>query len=230
MTVAAINCSPRGESSSSREAIALVERLGAADLQWTCVSRLDKIPEATLQSLEDDLCGASVLLITAPLYIDGLPATAVRALERYRALCLRYRAGSRSAPRPRQHVFAVVNCGFYEGTQNRHALEMVEHFCRDTDLEWCGGVGIGTGEMIRGLRAVPLQAGIRRPVVAALQALADAMSNPEGRLAENLYTQHRLPWGAYRLLGQLGWRRQVRGNGLPTRAVHAGPHSKVQPR
>lgn len=230
MTVAAINCSPRGESSSSREAIALVERLGGADLQWTCVSRLDQMAEVTLQNLEEDLCGASVLLVTAPLYIDGLPATAVRALEGYRALCLQHRAGCLSAPCPRQRVFAVMNCGFYEGAQNRHALEMVEHFCRDADLEWCGGVGIGTGEMIRGLRDVPPQAGIRRPVVAALQALADAIRTPKGRLAENLYTQHRLPWGAYRLLGQLGWRKQVRGNGLPSRAVHARPHAGVRPR
>ncbi|TVQ36282.1 MAG: hypothetical protein EA384_14725 [Spirochaetaceae bacterium] len=120
-------------------------------------------------------------------------------------------------------MFAVINCGFYEGSHNRHALEMVEHFCRDLGLVWCGGVGIGTGEMIRGLKEVPLRAGIRRPVVEALQALVGAIGVSGGRLVENLYTQHRLPWWVYRLLGQLGWRRQARHNGLRLAALHDRP-------
>jgi hypothetical protein len=227
MTIAAINGSPRGESASSREVISLLERLGGADLQWKCVSRLDRLPE--------ELGGAPVLLITAPLYIDGLPATTVRALERYRDALLRLRERERGCGHARkcehpartdgQRVFAVINCGFYEGSQNRHALEMIEHFCREAGLDWCGGIGIGTGEMIRGLRDVPLQAGIRRPVVTALQALVEAMGNSTGRLEENLYTQHRLPWWVYRLLGQMGWRRQARQNGLRSRAVHDRPHA-----
>ena len=225
MTIAAINGSPRGESGSSREVISLLERLGGADLQWNCVSRQEK--------LEEELCGAPVLLVTAPLYIDGLPATTIRTLERYRDSVIRRRdgegedksEGNGSARPARQRVFAVINCGFYEGSQNRHALEMMEHFCRETGLEWCGGVGIGTGEMIRGLKNVPLQAGIRRPVVTALKALVQAIGSSDGRLGENLYTQHRLPWWVYRLLGQMGWRRQARQNGLYRRALHNRPHA-----
>ncbi|TVR67492.1 MAG: hypothetical protein EA427_13555 [Spirochaetaceae bacterium] len=241
MNIAVINGSPRGESASSREVISILERLGGADLQWTGVSRLDLLPEDQLEQRVEELCRAPVLLVTAPLYIDGLPATTIRALERYRKACL-HRYGKRDGHVPEggrvpegghpvqtggQRVFAVVNCGFYEGSQNRHALEMVEHFCRESGLTWCGGVGIGTGEMIRGLKEVPLRAGVRRPVVAALQRLVEAIGLPGGRLEENLYTQHRLPWWMYRLLGQLGWRRQARRNGVRRGALHDRPHGVV---
>ena len=215
MIIAAINGSPRGESASSREVISLLERLGGADLQWKYLSRLDRLPE--------ELCRTPVLLITAPLYIDGLPAPTVRALERYRDALLRLREREHPARPARQRVFAVINCGFYEGSQNRHALEMGEHFCREAGLNWCGGVGIGTGEMIRGLSHVPPRARIRRPVVEALRTLAGAIKEPRAGLSENLYVQHRLGWTPYRLLGQLGWRRQVRKNGLPARALHNRP-------
>ena len=225
MIIAAINGSPRGESASSREVISLLERLGGADLQWKCVSRLDRLPEEQIEEQVAELGGAPVLLIAAPLYIDGLPATTVRALQRYRDALLPLREREHPARPARQRVFAVINCGFYEGSQNRHALEMIEHFCREAGLDWCGGVGIGTGEMIRGLRDVPLQAGIRRPVVTALQALVEAIVDSDGRLEENLYTQHRLPWRVYRMLGQMGWRRQARQNGLRRRELHNRPHA-----
>jgi hypothetical protein len=241
MTIAAINGSPRGESASSREVISILERLGGANLRWTCVSRLDLLPEDQLGQRVEELCRAPVLLVTAPLYIDELPATTIRALERYRDVYLRSRgSGYEHVPKSEhvpeaehpvqsgtQRVFAVVNCGFYEGSQNRHVLEMLEHFCRDVGLTWCGGVGIGTGEMIRGLKEVPLRAGVRRPVVAALRILADAIGDSGGRLEENLYTQHRLPWWVYRLLGEMGWRRQARRNGLRSRAVNDRPHAVV---
>lgn len=214
MTVAAINGSPRGESASSRHVISILREYAGQDASWEVFTRLDRLAEEELQRL----CCADVLVVAAPLYIDGLPASLLRGLERYRDAY-----GHRAGSGPPQRLFAVINCGFHEGTQNRHALEMMEHYCSDLGLAWGGGVGIGTGEMIRGLSHVPPRARIRQPVVEALQTLAGAIKEPRGGLAENLYVQHRLGWTPYRLLGQLGWRRQVRKNGLPARALHNRP-------
>lgn len=217
MKIAAINGSPKGDASNSREVISIIQSMSLQEAEWTVVTQIRE--ENNLDSFSfDALFAADVLIIAFPLYVDGMPASLMKFLSQYAKGVGAFRKNMDS-----QRVFAVANCGFYEGIQNELALEMTAHFCAEAGLEWCGGVGIGTGEMILGIQNVPLEAGIRKPVIAALAALASAVDQKGRPLEKNIYTQHGFPWILYKLAGEMGWRSRIKKNGLAPRDINARP-------
>lgn len=208
MKITAVNGSPRGMKSNSGEVIRLLQKSLPQDAVWYEAQARGK-ERPTPESLTSE-----ILLIAFPLYVDGLPSGLIRWLQEYRDLC--------HVSPVDQKVYAVANCGFHEGEQNQSALAMVEAFAEAAGLTWCGGVGIGTGEMIRGLKSVPPEAGIRRPVITALKTIGAAMEE-QTALKENLYTRHNLPWLIYKITGEAGWRSQVRKNEGRTKDLSVRP-------
>jgi multimeric flavodoxin WrbA len=216
MKVVAINGSPRGEASNSRLVISyLQERV--SNCEWTVIPSIrNPSPD---QGMLDLMLGADVLVLVFPLYVDSVPGSLMGFLESY----ANYRKNrSKNDLRP-QRVFGFVNCGFIEGNQTAGALQVVQHFCADAGVSWVGGVGFGSGEMISALKNVPARVGIRKPLFAAVGALAEAIANPEGRLPENQFLQHRLPWWAFKFIAEFMWRKQAKKNGLRSRDLFAVP-------
>ena len=171
MRITAVNGSPRKNHSNSGELIRLLKAALPPDILWHQVYARDQ-EKPTPEALQGD-----ILLITFPLYVDGLPSGLIRYLQEYRELC--------QAAQVKQRVYAAANCGFYEGEQNRSALRMIEAFAASANLTWCGGIGIGTGEMLQGLKDLPPTSGIRRTVFSAIEDFKTAMEE-QTALKENL--------------------------------------------
>ncbi len=220
MRIYAINGSAKGEVSNSREMISIVEGYLGGDAKIEVVSQIKQYRKPD-DSVFSAMAESDVLLVSSSLYVDSLPATLMAFLERYSA----YLAGPGKDSRAReQRVFACVNCGFYEGAQNASALAVIAHFSAASGLKWSGGVGIGTGEMIRMMKDTPLDMPIRKPVTRALRAIADAIAaGPDGKLEKNLYVQHGFPAIFYKLGGESGWRKQAKANGLKARDLFRKP-------
>lgn len=221
MKITAINGSAKGERSNSREIIAQIQSMVGDAMPIEVISQIAqyrKPDDAALRAMAE----SDVLVIASSLYADGLPASLMALLDRYAAYLA---PGANSVPRaPRQRVFGVVNCGFFEGTQNECALRMLAHFCEANGLAWSGGAGLGTGEMIGMMKDIPPQASIRAPVVGALRAIADAISQGDGgRLERDLFAQHKIPWIMYKLAGEMGWRSQAKKYGLKPRDLSRRP-------
>lgn len=173
------------------------------------------------QSFTDSLLkNADTVIFSAPLYVDGLHSSLMRFMVEQE------HAFNRSAGNKR--IFAVINCGFYEGRQTEFAIEMIRHFSQRTGQSWCGGIGIGTGEMIATARRYPPNSFIRRPVTTAFEKLFEAIQMPEGRLNELIFTQHALPRFLFKRAGEFGWRKAVKANGLKARDLFARPLSAGQ--
>ena len=222
MKIAAINGSPKGLKSNSNEIISILKGMISADARWQIVSQIRDINKLDDADFSADLYSSDVLIIAFPLYVDSLPASLMKFLEKYSKGYLESRVKGMPEQK-RQRVFAVANCGFFEGLQNETALEMIEHLCRPAGLLWCGGAGIGTGEMILGIKNVPPEAGIKKPVTAALRKIAAAIEEKDGMLSENIYTQHKIPWLFYKIAGEFGWRQQIKKNRLLRKDIDARP-------
>jgi hypothetical protein len=165
------------------------------------------------------------IILAFPLYIDSLHSRLLSWLMSYEALI----AAERNEGRPPRRIgmIAVANNGFYEGEQNKTALDIVRNFCIVTGIEWRGGLGIGTGEMLKDLRAAPDTMFLKSPVSRALDAMAERVnqkiSGEDGDGVPHLYTEHAFPRFAYAFMGNRGWVRNAKANGLKKRDIRARP-------
>lgn len=92
---------------------------------------------STLQETE-------VLVFAFPVYVDAIPSTMLEYLHKLQL--------DISKNSYHMKVYGLTNCGFYEGKQCCLTLDMLKNWCARTKVQWCGGIGIGAGEMLSILR------------------------------------------------------------------------------
>lgn len=85
--------------------------------------------------LAGDAAWAGLCLLATPVYVDGLPAPVVRALEFLSDAPPVFAQGTRFA--------AVAVCGFPETEHTALCLDMCRLFARRAGVEFAGGLGVG---------------------------------------------------------------------------------------
>lgn len=216
MRILLVNGSPRRAAANSRIVLeSLRSRLGESH-EYRMAETLSG--EASPEDLDVDF-----IVLAFPLYIDCLHSRLLSWLISYEEMMKRARA--RGVAGRRIGMIAVANNGFHEGVQNATALRILENFCARAGIEWKGGLGIGTGEMIQELKRAPEGMIIKKPVSSALDDIAARVS--DGRAgpapAGSRYVRHAFPWFLFKLAAHSGWRRQAEGNGLSPRELKARP-------
>jgi hypothetical protein len=166
---------------------------------------------------------ADVVILAYPLYVFGLPAPAVLALERL-ADASRKHAGQAheiaadgsAADGPR--LVTIVNCGFPEHAHNPLSTEMCRLFAAQAGWHWSGALSLGGGGVIEGrpLRERgPLARSARRALEQTAAALHDGRDVPAE--AVRLMAKPMIPARLYRWMSNYGWRRMAAGNGAGDR-------------
>lgn len=147
-------------------------------------------------------CNALVFFF--PLYVDGIPSHLLSCLSQLEILFI-------LQPQP-IHVYAVCNNGFYDGSQNYLALKIMELWCKRCELTWGQGIGFGGGGMIQAVAKVSPGKGPKKNLGKAYEQLSDNILNQ--RSAENILTNANFPRFLYKMMAEMGWRRQAKKNGL----------------
>lgn len=211
---AMVCASPKARASAS----AALLRMLCGHLTKTQVTELfwsnDKLTEDEIERLG----GCKTLVLAFPLYVDCLPSHLLRCLEQLRQLA------SDGRVRLPQRVYAIVNNGFYEATQNIPAIEVIRLWCRRMGITFAGGLAVGCGGMVA---SVYRAAGANGPLKRIDEQL--------GRLAENIeeihngqagYRQGKIvtvqpgfPRILYKMMAEAGWRDAARKNGLKVREL-----------
>lgn len=206
--IALINGSPkRGESASQ----CILDELAKA---------LSKYPGCTLStySIHDrqvrdgkKILDNDRLVFAFPLYVDGPPSHLISGLMELETLKSEAKRGIT--------VYAVVNCGFFEGKQAETALAILENWCVLSGFRWGQGLGIGGGGMLQAIQGVPPGRGPRRNISLRINGLAAYIQG--GNLAANEYASPNFPRFLYRALAQMGWRRQAKRFGVKPKQLAA---------
>ncbi len=218
--------SPRGSKSTSRALGAhLLGALEAGGMETSEMTAADALRSTENQHrMHKAVDAAELVVIAFPLYVDGLPAPLVQALE----LVADRRKGSLPAspvagPRT-QRIAAVVQCGFPEAPQNETAVSIVKQFAKEAGFEWAGALAMGMGGAVAG-KPLDKAGGMVRNVVKALDLAAAALV--EGREippeAEALMGKRLMPRWLYTLAGNRGMRRLAKRHGVLKR-VNARPY------
>jgi len=190
--------SPKLIQSSSLELGAyLARRLETAGVRTVVRPRVPR------ESLLADVAAADLLLLSFPLYADGIPAHLKESLMII--------ATAQLGPK---YCAALVQCGFLESSQNDSAIEMCRLFARDAGFIWLGGLGRGAGGMLAGkpLEQAPPPLRTTRE---ALDLAAEQLSRGEPFSAEVIkaFRTPPLPRWLYALAADSGFIMQLLRNG-----------------
>jgi multimeric flavodoxin WrbA len=163
--------------------------------------------EERLDALVSAAAAADLVIFSAPLYVDALPAAVTEVLE-----ILHRRLDEHQRP-AEQRLVAISNCGFPEAEQNEIALRIYRCFARQAGFAWAGGLAMGGGEMVKG-RPLEESEGMARNVIAALDLAAEALAEERSvpQEAVDLMAERLIPAWMYRAMGNVGWHIQALQN------------------
>lgn len=150
-----------------------------------------------------------VLIFAFPLYVDAIPSHLLS--------CLIELEGCLAKAKKDTVVYAIVNCGFYEGQQNRLALAMMENWCDRAGLKWGQGIGIGAGGILAGNNNIPLGQGPNKNLGKALSTLVHNVLHLGSD--ETIFITANFPKVAYKLAAEWNWRQAAKLNGLTVKEL-----------
>lgn len=208
MNIVMINGSPKVKENNSQYFLYEVEKLIQKDndILTFKIDNVSKYPKAI-----DTLLNCDRLIIAFPLYVDGIPSHLISFLEECEE-CAK-KQNKKSIP-----VYAIVNCGFYEGKQTHLAIQMIENWCKKANFTWVQGVGIGAGEMLGSLKSVPLGKGPKKSLGNSLGELSKNIlsNNIDSKTfsKDNIFISPNFPRFIFKFILNYYWNPQAKSNGL----------------
>lgn len=160
--------------------------------------------KVTLEQMEE-LAKCDVLVFAFPLYVDGIPSHLLNCLIQLEKFFTQIE-------QKEIIVYCLVNCGFYEGHQNKLAIEMMESWCKKSGVKWGQGIGIGAGGMIISLKNVTIGHGPKKNLGKAFKMLSNNIL--KGTSEGNIFITANFPRILYKLAAEMGWRHLIKANGL----------------
>lgn len=152
---------------------------------------------------------SDVLIFVFPLYIDSINSALLRFLIELE---------KRGFKNKNIIVYCIINNGFYEGSQNHVAAEIMRSWCKAAGLTYGQTLGIGAGEMLPFTKNIPLNIGPNRNIGIALQTLSqNILSMNQG---EDLFITPNWPRFLWKIQASLFfWYPRAKKNGLKIGAL-----------
>lgn len=189
MKIALINGSPKSNNSASECILQEIKIFIESDNNMISEYNFRK-PQLNAEEIEE-LTEQDVLVFGFPLYVDGIPSHLLNCLIQLEEAFI-------VANKKDTLVYTLENCGFYEGHQNRVAIEMMGNWCTEAGLKW--GQGIGAGEMLQSMKTVPLGYGPKKNLGEAIKQLSDNIQ--KCNMGENTFIKPNSPRFAYKLTAE----------------------------
>lgn len=205
-----INGSPRGRKSGSKYLADRVIELLDKDKTEASVSYISELLKVdNFRNLFDSMLAVDSVVFIFPLYQDCIPASMLDFLTKLEAYIQENKGMIKIRELPR--VYAIVNSGFIESKNNQYALQIMQHFCNRTGLNWRFGLGIGAGEFMK-KQDNPMYLWMKQPVLKALSILKSEIENPTQQPLKNIFVNPRMPSLIYNSVANGEWRDHIREN------------------
>lgn len=158
--------------------------------------------------------GSDAMLFVFPLYFFCVPGMLMRFMQDYADYI------SKKPIEGKKRVYAIINCGFPEPDINTEAVRVIGSFSRHIGNEFGFGVCIGGGGMLLGAKDAPFM----KPVLTGLDDAFLRMA--KGESGDNIFLASKFPRRLYFMGGNMGWKQQVKKNGLKKDDMYRKPYAK----
>lgn len=156
-------------------------------------------------SLFDEIITYNNILITSPLYADSFPSATLDFLWQF---------GDFLSTKDNLNInlYGIVNSGFNDGNQNRIAVNILKNFANSSNLNWKAGIGLGSGEMLKGMESAPWQKGPKKPVYNAFMKLKNSIENDSNIDDDIILATLKFPKRLFIMVANHGWKQQCKKN------------------
>ena len=195
-----LNCSYKPKAGNTQYYLDLLKNeLSEKEVE---IISLRSVLNGGFAAFTEKLKHADALVLGAPLYVDGLPAQAVKLLE----MLLQCDTGRFAGKK----VYVVSNLGFYEGEQTCNLFDIVRNWCDRMQMVYGGGLTVGAGPMISVLKNMPLKKGFNKDIGKGIEQLANAIAR--GEVTDNYYAKTKIPRAVYLMAAHMSFRKTLKKN------------------
>lgn len=198
-----INGSPRGKASCSKILTQVV--LDMLDKEKVQVYNLEATESMRTKKSEEDfklLKEMNSIIFVFPLYIDAIPSNLLEYMNAFEEYIISEKL------KVDINIYAIINNGFIEGSQNINALKIMCHYAKAIGCSFKFGIGIGAGEFIREtMEVIPLKSRLKLKVYNALLKMAMEIENPTEKESKILMTNPSMPKTIFMLVANKHWLR-----------------------
>ncbi|MBE5861255.1 MAG: hypothetical protein E7295_00205 [Lachnospiraceae bacterium] len=195
-----LNCSLRADNANSKKFMKRILPLLETEAEIINLSSYLAHPE----KLVELLLSAEKIVLGMPLYVDGVPSAPLRIME------LLEKSGKMEGKK----IYVVANMGLYESKQICHLLSIVKTWCETCGSEYCGGLAIGAGEMLKMMmRSENIDKGPSKNMAEGTKKIAAAIN--AGQAIEDIYADpFKFSRGMYIFAANASWPLDAKKNGL----------------
>lgn len=186
----------------------IADELGSLLSHKFTIQKLSVLSKLNVAKAES-IFKADCIIFLSPIYFDILPSQMLYFIEELEKMAKKHVLSGKA------RVYAISNCGFFEGEHNEVALEIYNTFCSSIGFRWRFGVGIGCGELLYSTKTfIPMASFFKRPIFDSLQYLADDMISVCIERKENIFSRARINKRCYSLICNIFWSLSGRKNHL----------------
>jgi len=158
----------------------------------------------------EEIISGDVIVLAFPLFVYSIPSNTLKMLIELEDIIKRKQE-------KKLIVYALINCGFYEGKQNSTAFEIIKNWCEHSGVIFGGGIGQGAGEMLGLLKNIPVDKGPFANLGRTLEAMVKKMELKEP--FEITYLSPYFPRFLWRILATHHWNALAHKNGLNKKEI-----------
>ncbi|WP_010236712.1 hypothetical protein [Clostridium arbusti] len=220
-----INGSPRGEKSGSSYFIKEIKRILdekkiISEEIYIANSRKSKLYEIFMRLDEMD-----IIVFAFPLYVDCIPSTMMEFLNDYEEFIGNNLAADNIKKAPK--VYALSNCGFIEGEQNKHALMIMENFAKKVGFNWRFGIGIGGGEMMTATKDnIPMKSKLKSKIYEVILEIKRDIESEDNIARRNIMTNMNIPKFLFVFMAHRHWLSIAKKNGVRKKKLLNNPYAE----
>lgn len=145
----------------------------------------------------------SSIVFVFPLYIDAIPSNLLEYMYEFHEYITSHPHTPDYAP---PKVYAIINNGFIEGSQNVNALQIMTHYTARIGYSWRFGIGIGAGEFVKEtMEVIPLKSRLKRNIYDALVKLTTELESQNITQHCNIMTSPSMPKFLFMVVANRHW-------------------------
>ena len=199
-SIVILNCSLRADNANTKKFMKRLLPLLDGEHEIINMSSYLAHPE----KLVELLLSAEKLVLGTPLYVDGVPSAPLRIME------LLEKSGKMAGKK----IYVIANMGLYESKQISNLLSIMKTWSEACGSEYCGGLAIGAGEMLKMMmRSENIDKGPSKNMAEGVKKIAAAINS--GQAIEDIYADpYKFSRGMYVFCANASWPLDAKKNGL----------------